>query len=139
MHGRFVIRRCEQTGPSEFFHFLLIFMDPKLNSMRCMIRGLGRPGSARVDASCLWSRNASDNAQNASGTSQDDGTPAENPSDASMATVHLRPRLTARPPVTRSVARPACSAGATVWRPRYARPGPDVAHAGADAVTAGRP
>ena len=40
---------------------------------------------------------ASDNAQHATGTSQDDGTPAENPSDTSMATVHLGPRVSARP------------------------------------------
>ncbi len=38
-------------------------------------------------------RTASNNAQHAAGTSQDDGTPAENPSDTSMATVHLGPPL----------------------------------------------
>ena len=41
----------------------------------------------------MWTRRdrriASDNAQHVAGTSQDDGTPAENPSDASLATVHL--------------------------------------------------
>jgi len=65
---------------------------------RCLHRGLALPASCRtferVTDSSLDELN---NAQFAAGTSQDDGTPAENPSDASMATVHLGPRLWARP------------------------------------------
>ena len=72
--------------------------DPNPFLMRCLHRG---PPLSRVPRSELTGSVSLEPllniAQFAAGTSQDDGTPAENPSDTSMAAVHLGPRFWARP------------------------------------------
>src|SRR5688500_10086693 len=84
--------RNRTIAQGKFFLISCPCVDPNASQMRCMLREPVVPVRIVRTRFGLRFAPASDNAQHAAGTSQDDGTPAENPSDTSMATVHLGPR-----------------------------------------------